>query len=111
RHGAQPAHAPAGGWGHTCKLARRGQNGPLYRAGSNGDGVWFTFTGITVPAGKMWIKNPDGTVLVPARPLLGSGIMVEPLVLGQDGDYHIFLNPDTFNTGSVTVRAYTVPPD
>jgi hypothetical protein len=37
--------------------------------------------------------------------------MVEPIAVTQTGDYHIFLNPDTFNTGSVTVRAYTVPPD
>jgi hypothetical protein len=50
-------------------------------------------------------------VLVPSQALSGNGIMVESVVVGQTGDYHVFLNPDTFNTGSVTVRAYTVPPD
>ena len=28
--------------------------------------------------GKMWIKNPDGTVLVPTQTLTGGGVMVEP---------------------------------
>ena len=37
--------------------------------------------------------------------------MVEPIVVGQTGHYHVFLNPDHVNTGSVTVHAYTVPPD
>src|SRR4249920_1584657 len=110
-HGDQTANIVADGSAHTFNLATPGQNGSLYLAGSNGYRVSFTFTGITVPAGKMWIKNPDGTVLVPAQSLPGNGIMVEPLVLGQTGDYHIFLNPDTFNTGSVTVHVYTVPPD
>ena len=61
--------------------------------------------------GKMWIKNPDGTVLVPTQTLSGGGTMVEPIVVGQTGNYHVFLNPQTDATGSVTVRAYTVPPD
>jgi hypothetical protein len=110
-HGDQTANTPADGSTHTFNLATPGQNGSLYVAASNGDRLSFTFTGVTVPAGKMWIKNPDGTVLVPSQALSGSGIMVEPVVVGQTGDYHIFLNPDTFNTGSVTVRAYTVPLD
>ena len=37
--------------------------------------------------------------------------MVEPIVVGQTGDYHVFLNPHADATGSVTVRAYTVPAD
>jgi hypothetical protein len=110
-HGDQTANISADGSGHAINMATPGQNGSLYLAGSSGDRVSFTFTGITVPVGKMWIKNPDGTVLVPTQSLAGGGIMVEPLVLGQTGAYHIFLNPDTVNTGSVTVRAYTVPPD
>jgi hypothetical protein len=110
-HGDQTANIAADGSSHTFNLATPGQNGSMYLTGSNGDRVSFTFTGITVPAGKMWVKNPDGTVLVPSQSLAGSGIMIEPLVLGQNGVYHIFLNPDTFNTGAVTVHAYTVPPD
>ena len=47
----------------------------------------------------MWIKNPDGTVLVPTQTLSGSGTMVEPIVVGQTGDYHVFLNPQTDTTG------------
>jgi hypothetical protein len=110
-HGDQTANTSADGSTHTFNLAAPGQNGSLYVSASSGDKLSFTFTGITVPTGKMWIKNPDGTVLAPSRALSGNGIMVEPVVVGQTGDYHVFLNPDTYNTGSVTVRAYTVPPD
>jgi hypothetical protein len=110
-HGDQSASTSADGSTHTFNLATPGQNGSLYVSATNGDKLSFTFTGITVPAGKMWIKNPDGTVLVASQSLSGSGIMVEPIVVTQTGDYHVFLNPDTFTTGSVTVRAYTVPPD
>jgi hypothetical protein len=110
-HGDQSASTSADGSTHTFTLATPGQNGSLYVSATNGDKLSFTFTGITVPAGKMWIKNPDGTVLVASQSLSGSGIMVEPIVVTQTGDYHVFLNPDTFTTGSVTVRAYTVPPD
>jgi hypothetical protein len=110
-HGDQSANTSADGSTHTFNLATPGQNGSLYVSATNGDKLSFTFTGITVPAGKMWIKNPDGTVLVASQSLSGSGIMVEPIVVTQTGDYHIFLNPATFTTGSVTGRAYTVPPD
>jgi len=78
---------------------------------TNGDRLSFTFTGVSGAPGKMWIKNPDGTVLVPTQTLSGNGAMVEPIVVGQTGDYHVFINPATDNTGAVTVRAYTVPPD
>ena len=110
-HGDQTANTSADGSTHTFNLATPGQNGSLYVSASNGDRLSFTFTGVANSPGKMWIKNPDGTVLVPSQALTGSGIMVEPVVVDQTGTYHIFLNPDTFNTGSVTVRAYTVPPD
>jgi len=110
-HGDQTAHTPADGSTHTFNLATPGQNGSLYVAAASGDRLSFTFTGVTGSVGKMWIKNPDGTVLVPSQTVSGSGIMVEPVVVGQTGDYHVFLNPTADNTGSVTVRAYTVPPD
>src|SRR6185503_15245110 len=80
-------------------------------AASNGDRLSFTFTGVTGSPGKMWIKNPDGTVLVPTQTLTGSGAMVEPIVVDQTGNYHVFLNPVNEATGSVPVHAYTVPPD
>ena len=59
----------------------------------------------------MWIKNPDGTGLVPTQTLSGGGAMVEPIVVGQTGVCHVFVNPQADATGSVTVRAYTVPSD
>ncbi len=110
-HGDQTANTSADGSAHTFNLATPGQNGSLYVAASDGDKLSFTFTGVTGAVGKMWIKNPDGTVLVPSQTLSGSGAMVEPIVVDQTGNYHVFLNPTTDNTGSVTVRAYTVPPD
>ncbi len=110
-HGDQTATAPADGSTHTFHLATPGQNGSLYVSAASGDRLSFTFTGVSGSPSKMWIKNPDGTVLVPTDTLLGSGAMVEPVVVGQAGEYHAFLNPATDTTGSVTVRAYTVPPD
>jgi len=110
-HGDQTANIAADGSGHTFNLATPGQNGSLYVAAANGDRLSFTFTGVTGSPGRMWIKNPDGTVLVPTQTLTGSGAMVEPIVVDQTGDYHVFVNPQTDATGSVAVHAYTVPPD
>jgi len=110
-HGDQTANIAADGSGHTFNLATPGQNGSLYVAAANGDRLSFTFTGVTGSPGKMWIKNPDGTVLVPTQTLTGSGAMVEPIVVDQTGEYHVFVNPQTDATGSVAVHAYTVPPD
>jgi hypothetical protein len=110
-HGDLTANTPANGSTHTFNLATPGQNSSLYVSASNGDRLSFTFTGVSGAPGKMWIKNPDGTVLVPTQTLSGSGAMVEPVVVDQTGDYHVFVNPTTESTGSVTVRAYTVPPD
>ncbi len=110
-HGDQTANTAADGSTHTFNLATPGQNASLYVSASSGDNLSFTFTGVGGAPGKMWIKNPDGTVLVPTQTVSGSGIMVEPLVVGQTGDYRVFLNPTADATGSVTVRAYTVPAD
>jgi len=111
-HGDQTATTPADGSTHTFNLtATPGQNASAYVSATNGDRLSFTFTGVSGAPGKMWIKNPDGTVLVPTQTLSGNGAMVEPIVVGQTGDYHVFINPATDNTGAVTVRAYTVPPD
>ena len=92
-HGDLTANTPANGSTHTFNLATPGQNGSLYVSASNGDRLSFTFTGVSDAPGKMWIKNPDGTVLVPTQTLSGSGAMVEPVVVDQTGDYHVFLNP------------------
>ncbi|HSD03957.1 MAG TPA: hypothetical protein VLB81_16390 [Gaiellales bacterium] len=110
-HGDQTANTPADGSTHTFNLTTPGQNASTYVSATNGDRLSFTFTGVTGAPGKMWIKNPDGTVLVPTQTLSGNGAMVEPIVVDQTGDYHIFVNPATDNTGTVTVRAYTVPDD
>ena len=98
-HGDQTANTSADGSTHTFNLATPGQNGSLYVSASNGDRLSFTFTGVASSPGKMWIKNPDGTVLVPTQTLSGGGAMVEPIVVGQTGDYHVFLNPQTDTTG------------
>jgi hypothetical protein len=110
-HGDQTATTSADGSTHTFNLTTPGQNASAYVSATNGDRLSFTFTGVSGTPGKMWIKNPDGTVLVPTQTLSGSGAMVEPVVVGQTGDYHVFVNPATDNTGAVTVRAYTVPGD
>jgi hypothetical protein len=110
-HGDQTANTAADGSTHTFNLATPGQNASLYVSASSGDNLSFTFTGVGGAPGKMWIKNPDGTVLVPTQTLTGAGIMVEPLVVGQTGDYRVSLNPTADAIGSVTVRAYTVPAD
>ena len=70
-HGDQTANTSADGSTHTFNLATPGQNGSLYVSASNGDRLSFTFTGVANSPGKMWIKNPDGTVLVPTQTLSG----------------------------------------
>jgi hypothetical protein len=110
-HGDQTATTPTDGSTHMFNLTTPGQNASLYVSAASGDRLSFTFTGVGGSPGKMWIKNPDGTVLVPTQTLSGSGAMVEPVVVDQTGDYHVFVNPVNDSTGSVTVRAYTVPPD
>ena len=47
----------------------------------------------------MWIKNPDGTVLVPDADAPGRRNHGRAAGRRPDGHYHVFLNPDTFNTG------------
>jgi pre-peptidase len=110
-HGDQVANTAADSSTHIFNLNTPGQNASTYVSATSGDRLSFTFTTVTGAPGKMWIKNPDGTVLVPTQTLSGNGAMVEPIVVSQTGEYHIFVNPAADDTGTVNVRAHTVPAD
>jgi hypothetical protein len=88
-----------------------GQNAVLTFAGTAGHRLAVNLTDSTYNNAKLRIKNPDTTLLAPAKTFGGTGIFFEPTSLPATGDYTLQIDPTLDAVGSVTVQVYDVPND
>jgi YD repeat-containing protein len=96
-----------GGSAVTVTIGTPGQNASLTFSGTAGQQVSLNVTGVTV-AGTVSIKKPDGTALASGNVASGVGVFIDNTTLPVAGTYTIFVDPTTFNTGSVTLTLYDV---
>jgi hypothetical protein len=100
----------------TATMDVRGQNGSLTFSGTAGQRVSLLGTaGMTGQVSlacdvNVSILKPDGTVLVPATCMEGSGF-VDAMTLAATGTYTIVVNPAQWAVGNVTLTLYDVPAD
>ncbi len=88
-----------------------GQNARLTFSGTSGQRVSLQATNITVLAGTVSVLKPDGTTLSSTSFSSGGSFFIDVQTLPVTGTYTVFVDPSSTNTGSVTLRLYTVPAD
>jgi hypothetical protein len=98
-----------GGAPLTLTTAVPGQNAKATFTGVAGRGVALKLDGMTMTV-QVSIQKPDGTSLVSATSIGSGGGFIDTKTLPIGGTYTIFVNPQSAQTGSVTLRLYDVPP-
>ncbi len=98
-----------GGPAVTVTTTVPGQNARLSFAGSAGQQVSLKLSAGTMTLVKVSILNPDGTTLTSTT--VGSSGFLEPKTLPASGAYAILVDPNSSNTGSLTLTLYDVPPE
>jgi YD repeat-containing protein len=104
-----------GGPAVTMTTTIPGQNAQLTFNGTAGQQVSLRMTGVTLTGGNgyldVYIKQPDGTTLASSNYISSGGAYIDVQTLPVAGTYTILVNPQTTNTGSVTLTLYDVPAD
>jgi hypothetical protein len=91
-----------------------GQNGTLTFTGSVNQRIALNLSsnfGTMFSGARVWVKSPTNTTVVAPVNVGTGGAFVEPVTLTAAGTYTIKVDPDSANTGNVTLNLYTVPAD
>jgi YD repeat-containing protein len=104
-----------GGPAVTMTTTIPGQNAQLTFNGTAGQQVSLRMTGVTLTGGNgyvdVYMKKPDGTTLASSTYISSGGAFIDVQTLPVAGTYTILVNPQTTNTGNVTLTLYDVPAD
>jgi hypothetical protein len=87
-----------------------GQNARLTFAGSSGETVGLTVSGVTILSGTVSILRPDGTTLV-TKSFSTNGAFVDGTPLPVTGTYTAVVDPSDALTGSATLKLADVTAD
>ncbi len=98
--------------GEPVKLTTTGpgQNAIWSFTGTAGQRVSVIFSGGTFTSARVTMRQPDGSVLGPAK-ACPSSCYVDTTVLPVDGTYRMVLDPAGTQTGSLSAQLHLVPPD
>jgi len=66
---------------------------------------------VSIPWSQVSIYKPDNSALLAPTWVNSSGRFIDVLTLPASGTYAILVDPDTTNTGNMTLSLYDVPPD
>ncbi len=103
-----------GGSAVTVTTTTAGQNGQLTFDGVINQRISLDITGVSVTNSGILsttIRKPDGASLASNVVGNGSNGFIDVRVLPVTGTYSIFVDPNSFNTATVNLRLYDVPPD
>jgi len=103
-----------GGSAVTVTTNTPGQNGVLSFDGVINQQVSLDVTSVTVTNNgilSVTIRKPDGTTLTSTIVSNGGTGFIDVKVLPVTGTYTVFVDPNSFNTSSSTLRLYDVPAD
>jgi hypothetical protein len=100
-----------GGSAVTVSATTPGQNGKLTFAGTAGDRISLSMSGVTISNAKVSILNPDGTSLVAPTTVNTAGAFFDTKTLPSTGSYAIVVDPQGTATGNMTLTLYAVPAD
>jgi hypothetical protein len=76
-----------------------------------GQRVSLRVSNVSIPWSQVSILNPDNTPLVPPTWVNTSGKFFDTQTFSALGSYTIVVDPDSTNTGSITLTPYDVPAD
>ena len=105
------ASMTVGAAGSTVTTTVPGQNAYFTFSGVAGHRLALSMTGVTISAGSLTLKNPDGSVLKGPQAFATAPTFIDPITLTQTGIYKLVLDPKGKAKGSVTLSGYDVPPD
>jgi hypothetical protein len=100
-----------GGAAVTVTITTPGQNAGLTFSGTAGQRVSLKLSSVTIVLSFVSIINPDGTSLVSPTSVSTLGWFIDTKTLPATGTYTILVDPNSTNTGSMTLTLYNVPPD
>lgn len=104
-----------GGAPVTVTTTSIGQNANVTFTGVTGQRVSLKVTGVAMTGGNGYvdiaIKKPDNSTLASDTFVSTSGTYIDTKVLPVNGTFNVFVNPQSTNTGSVTLTLYDVPAD
>ncbi len=100
----------------TVTTTVSGQNALLTFDGTAAQRISLKMTGVTIGtstccSSRVSILNPDGTALVSPTFVGTSGGFFDTQTLSVSGVYTILVDPQSSDTGSMTLTLYDVPPD
>jgi subtilisin family serine protease len=104
------ATGTVGGAGSTVSTSVPGQNSSLTFTASAGQRLSIRVTGSGLPATKLDLRRPNGSVLATSY-VSTSGGFIDTRTLPADGVYTLAVDPSGGATVSMTVVLYDVPPD
>lgn len=90
-------------------IATPGQNGSLTFSGAPGDRVCLKVDPFA-PSGTVKLLNPDASTIASVTSGIAAGF-IDTRTLAQSGTHAVSVDPLTFNTGTATLRLFTVPND
>ncbi len=98
----------SGGTAVTAQLTTPGQNASYTFNGSAGQRVSLNLTGVTIGGSKVYIYKPDGSTLASNLNVGTAGAFFDTMTLPVTGTYTIFVDPNTYLTGNMTLALYDV---
>jgi YD repeat-containing protein len=106
----------AGGSAVTVTTTVPGQNARPTFSGTAGGRISLRMTSVTIGTStccstRVSILNPDGSTLVSPTFVGTSGGFIDVQTLATTGTYTIVVDPQTSDTGSMTLTLYSVPAD
>lgn len=90
------------GSAYNLAISRVGQNARLTFDGTAGQIISLQASGVTIPSSSVEIRHPNGTLLGSAT-IDTSGALIDSVSLPVTGTYSILVDPNSFNTGAMTL--------
>ena len=92
----------------TVSIGTANRIGLVVFDGTIGQRISLNMTGATISNSTIYIYNPDGSVLYFTTSVGTTGRFIDTQLLSQNGTYTILIDPQSTNTGNMTLNLYNV---
>ncbi len=95
-----------GGSAVTVSTTVPGQNALLTFSGTAEQTIGLNLSSVSIPGSYIYVQAPDSSYVVAGNLIGTSGGCIENLILPVTGTYQIFVDPQIYYTGSITLQLY-----